>query len=75
MINNEQLLQLVERIERLEEEKAEIANDIKEIYIEAKGSGFDSKVLKRIVALRKKDRDEVAEEEAILETYKAALNM
>lgn len=69
------LRSLVERIERMEEEKRNIAEDIKEIYTEAKSNGFDTKAIRKIVALRRKDRHEVEEEEAILEIYKAALGM
>ncbi|MCT4552314.1 MAG: DUF2312 domain-containing protein [Alphaproteobacteria bacterium] len=74
-VSGEQLRSFIDRIERLEGEVLEIKNDIKEVYAEAKGTGFDVKVMKKIVALMKKDRDEVAEEEAIFETYKAALNL
>jgi len=70
-----QLKALVERIERLEEEKAEIAEQIREVYAEAKAHGYDTKVLRRVVSLRKKPVDERAEEEAVLETYLAALGM
>lgn len=71
----DQLKAFVERIERLEEEKDGIAGDIREIYAEAKGTGFDTKALRRIIALRKKDRAERQEEEAILELYMQALGM
>ena len=70
-----QLRALVERIERLEEEKKTIADDIKEVYAEAKGTGFDTKALRKIVSLRKKDVAERQEEEAVLDLYKAALGM
>ena len=70
-----QLRALIERIERLEEEKQTIADDIKDVYAEAKGSGFDIKALRTIVRLRKKDQAERQEEEAILDLYKAALGM
>ncbi len=70
-----QLRSIVERIERLEEEKAAIADDIKEVYGEAKGNGFDVKVLRKIVRLRKVDRAEREEEEAIMDVYMAALGM
>ena len=63
----------IERIERLEEDKAGIAGDIKEVYAEAKGNGFDVKVLRKIIAKRKRDRAELAEEEAIMELYEQAL--
>lgn len=68
-----QLRSLVERIERLEEEKAAIANDIKEIYAEAKGNGYDTKILRKVISLRKKDRAERQEEEALLDLYLSAL--
>ena len=71
----DQLKSFIERIERLEEEKAGIAGDIKEIYAEAKGNGFDTKAMRRIISLRKKDHAERQEEEAILELYLQALGM
>ncbi len=70
-----QLKAFIERIERLEEEKAALAADIKEIYAEAKSSGFDIKALRSIVRIRKQDDHERKEQEAILETYLAALGM
>ena len=70
-----QLRSLIERIERLEEEKKAIAADIKEIYGEAKSSGFDTKIMRRVVSLRKKDVAERQEEEAILDLYLSALGM
>jgi len=70
-----QLRAFIERIERLEEEKQTIADDIKDVYAEAKGTGFDVKALRAIVRLRKKDQTERQEEEAILDLYKAALGM
>jgi uncharacterized protein (UPF0335 family) len=63
----------IERIERLEEEKGQIADDIKAVYAEAKGNGYDAKIMRRIVARRKKDADKVREEEEILDLYLAAL--
>src|SRR3712207_9058528 len=71
----DQLKSFIERIERLEEEKAGIAGDIKEIYAEAKGNGFDTKVLRKIISLRKRDYAERREEEAILDLYMQALGM
>ncbi len=71
----DQLKTLIERIERLEEEKAGIAGDIKEIYGEAKGNGFDTKAIRKIVSLRKKDYAQRQEEEAVLELYMQALGM
>ena len=71
----EQLKAVVERVERLEEEKKAIADDIKDVYAEAKGHGFDVTALRTIVRLRKQDSDERKEQEAILETYMHALGM
>ncbi len=65
----------VERIERIEEEKKALADDIRDVYAEAKGSGFDAKALRTIVRLRKMDTDQRKEQEAILETYMHALGM
>lgn len=70
-----ELRAFVERIERMEEEKKSIADDIRDIYGEAKGRGFDAKIMKKVIALRKKDEHERAEEEALLDTYCAALGM
>ena len=70
-----QLKSIVERIERLEEEKRAIGDDIKDVYAEAKGNGYDTKALRAIVRLRKLDADERREQEAVLETYMAALGM
>jgi uncharacterized protein (UPF0335 family) len=74
-IARDQLLNFVERIERLEDEKKTIADDIKDVYGEAKGTGFDTKQLRKVISIRKKDKDERMEEEAILETYMIALGM
>jgi uncharacterized protein (UPF0335 family) len=68
-----QLQSIIERVERLEEDKSQVAADIKEVYAEAKGNGFDTKTLRKIVALRKKDRDKAMEERAMLELYANAL--
>ena len=70
-----QLKAFIERIERLEEDKQAIADDIKDVYAEMKGSGFDTKAVRTIIRLRKKDAAERQEEEAILDLYKAALGM
>ena len=70
-----QLKSIIERIENLEEEKRQIAADIKEVYGEAKANGFDVATLKKIVALRRKEASERNEEEALLETYLRALGM
>jgi uncharacterized protein (UPF0335 family) len=69
------LRSFIERVERLEEEKKALADDIKEVYAEAKGQGFDVKIMRKIVTLRKKDPDDRAEEEALLDTYMSALGM
>jgi uncharacterized protein (UPF0335 family) len=74
-VARDQLRAFVERIERLEEEKKTIADDIKDVYGEAKGMGFDTKILKKVIALRKKDEQERMEEDAILDTYLHALGM
>jgi uncharacterized protein (UPF0335 family) len=70
-----QLRAFIERIERLEEEKKTIADDIKEVYAELKGTGFDTKAVRTIIRLRKKDQAELQEEQSILDLYKAALGM
>ena len=70
-----QLRAIVERIERLEEEKKEVAEQIKEVYAEAKANGYDAKTLRKIVSLRKKDVEERQEEEALLDLYMSALGM
>ncbi|RDJ21726.1 DUF2312 domain-containing protein [Bosea caraganae] len=72
-VAGDQLKSIVERIERLEEEKKTIADDIKEVYAEAKGNGYDVKVLRKVVALRKRDLEERKEEEAILDLYLQAV--
>ncbi|HEY0291679.1 DUF2312 domain-containing protein [Hansschlegelia plantiphila] len=74
-VAGEELKQFIERIERLEEEKAGIADDIKEVFGELKGRGFDTKIVRKIVALRKQDANERQEQEAILELYMQALGM
>ena len=71
----DQLKAIVERIEHLEEEKKAISDDIRDVYAEAKGNGYDVKALRAVVRLRKQDKDERAEQEAILETYLHALGM
>ena len=70
-----QLKSVVERIERLEEEKKALAGDIKDVYSEAKANGFDTKALRKVIQLRKQDQSERREEEAVLATYMAALGM
>jgi uncharacterized protein (UPF0335 family) len=71
----DQLKAIIERIERLEEEKKTISDDIRDVYAEAKGNGFDVKALRTIVRLRKQDANERQEQETILETYMQALGM
>jgi len=74
-IAKDQLKSIIERVERLEEDKAAIGSDIKDVYAEAKGNGYDVKALRRIVSLRKQDPGKRAEQEAILDTYMHALGM
>lgn len=74
-VGRDQLRALIERIERLEEEKKAISEDIKEVYGEAKGNGFDVKAMRQIVRIRKLDASERMEQEAILDTYLHALGM
>lgn len=74
-VARDQLRSYIERIERLEEQKSEIADDIKDVFGEAKGTGFDTKALKKVIAIRKLDKDERMEQEAILDTYLSALGM
>lgn len=74
-VAQDQLRAFVERVERLEEEKQTIADDIREVYAEAKGNGFDVKVLRQVVRIRKQDKAERMEQEAILDLYLHALGM
>ncbi|MCW8914952.1 MAG: DUF2312 domain-containing protein [Magnetovibrio sp.] len=74
-IAGDRLRSFVERIERLEEEKAALAADIREVYSEAKGTGFDVKILRQVVRLRKMDVSERQEQEDLLDIYKRALDM
>jgi len=74
-VNASHLLAFIERIERLEEEKKALAEDIKDVYSEAKGNGFDIKIIRKIVSMRKQDRDKRQEEEEILGLYLAAIGM
>lgn len=74
-VAQDQLRSFVERIERLEEEKKQTSDDIKDVYAEAKGNGFDVKVLRKVLALRKQDANERAEFDAILDLYLGALGM
>ena len=71
----DQLRAIIERVERLEEDKKAISDDIKDIYAEAKGNGYDVKALRTIVRLRRQDADERAEQEAILDSYLHAMGM
>ena len=74
-VAEDQLRSIVERIERLSEEKVNIANDIKEVYAEAKGNGFDTKALKQLISLRKIEQDDLAQQEAILDLYRTTLGV
>ncbi|MAY34113.1 MAG: DUF2312 domain-containing protein [Rhodovulum sp.] len=74
-VTADELRQFIERYERLEAEKKDIADQQKEVMAEAKGRGYDTKVIRKVIALRKKSSDEIAEEEAVLEMYKEALGM
>ena len=71
--NAAELRAFIERIERLEAEKQDAADGQKEVYAEAKGRGYDAKIIRKVIARRKRDRDDLAEEAAILEIYEAAL--
>ncbi len=71
----DQLKSLVERVERLEEEKAALSNDLKEVYAEAKGQGFDTKIMRQVVRLRKMESHEREERDALLDLYMSALGM
>ena len=72
-VASERLRTFIERIERLEEDKANIANDTREVYAEAKGEGYDTKVMRKLIALRKKDPHQRREEDELLELYLAAI--
>ena len=74
-VNASHLRAFIERIERLEEEKRTIADDIKEVYAEAKGNGFDAKIMRKIVSMRRQDLEKRKEEETILDLYLNALGM
>ncbi len=74
-VARDQLRTIIERIERLEEEKKAIADDIKEVYAEAKGNGFDTKTLRKVITLRKVEAAEREEQEAMLDLYMSALGM
>jgi uncharacterized protein (UPF0335 family) len=74
-VAGERLKSFIERIERLEEEKRALSGDIKEVYAEAKGTGFEPKIMRQIVKIRKMDKDDLDEEETLLDIYKRALGM
>ncbi|MCB2117123.1 MAG: DUF2312 domain-containing protein [Rhodobacteraceae bacterium] len=74
-VTADELRQLIERYEHLEAEKKDIADQQKEVMAEAKGRGYDTKAIRKLIAMRKRDKDDLAEEEAVLEMYKAALGM
>jgi uncharacterized protein (UPF0335 family) len=74
-VTADELRQFVERMERLEGEKKDIADQQKEVMAEAKGRGYDTKVIRKVIALRKREPDDIAEEDAVLDMYKQALGM
>lgn len=74
-VTAEELRQFIERYEHLEAERKDITDQQKEVMAEAKGRGYDTKVMRKVIALRKRQPDDIAEEEAVLEMYKAALGM
>jgi uncharacterized protein (UPF0335 family) len=74
-VTADELRQFIERIERLDAEKKDLGEQQKEVMSEAKGRGYDTAVLRKIIALRKRDKDDIANEECILDTYKEALGM
>jgi uncharacterized protein (UPF0335 family) len=74
-VSADQLRSFIERIERLEDEKATLAADIREIYSEAKGTGFDVKIIRQVVRLRKMDQSDRREQEEVLDLYKRALDI
>jgi uncharacterized protein (UPF0335 family) len=74
-ISGQHLRSYIERIERLEEDKKVIAEDIKEVFAEAKGNGFDTKIIRKIISIRKIEPTELEEQETLLDLYKAALGM
>jgi uncharacterized protein (UPF0335 family) len=74
-IAGDRLKSFVERIERLEEERRALGNDIKEVYAEAKGTGFDVKIMRQVIRLRRLDKDDLDEQETLLDIYRRALGM
>ena len=71
----DELRQFIERVERLDAEKKDLAEQQKEVMAEAKGRGYDTKVMRKLITMRRRDKDDIAEEEALLEMYKEALGM
>ncbi len=74
-VTADELRQFIERFERLDAEKRDISDQQKEVMAEAKGRGYDTKVIRKVILLRKRDKEDIAEEEAVLEMYKEALGM
>ena len=74
-VAGDRLKSFIERIERLEEEKRALAEDIKEVFAEAKGTGFDTKIMRQLIKLRKMDKDDLDEQETLLDVYKRAIGM
>ncbi|CUH52728.1 DUF2312 domain-containing protein [Shimia marina] len=74
-VTGQELLQFIERVERLEEEKKEVSEQIKEVFAEMKGRGFDVKAIRTILRERKQDPNDIAEQEAVIDMYKSALGM
>ena len=74
-VNKDQLLGYIDRIERMDEDKRAISEDIKEIYVEVKSAGYDTKIVRKIVSLRRKSREERQEEETLLDLYMQSIGM
>jgi uncharacterized protein (UPF0335 family) len=74
-VPGEEIRSFIERAEALEAQRKDLGEELKEVFAEAKGRGYDVKILKKIISLRKRDKDDIAEEEAILDLYKQALGM
>jgi uncharacterized protein (UPF0335 family) len=74
-IAGDRLKSFIERIERIEEERKTLGDDIKEVYAEAKGTGFDTKIMRQLIRIRKMDKDDLDEQETLLDVYKRALGM
>ncbi len=74
-IAGDRLKSFIERIERLEEERKTLSDDIKEVYAEAKGTGFDTKIMRQLIRLRRMDKDDLDEQESLIDVYKRALGM